>query len=33
MADGDLILVKQQTSAKNGQSIVALSGDEATVME
>jgi repressor LexA len=29
--DGDLILVRQQTTAENGQAVVALIDDEATV--
>ena len=29
--DGDLILVKKQDSARNGEMVVALVGDEATV--
>ncbi len=31
--DGDLILVKQQPTAENGQKVVALIDDEATVKE
>lgn len=31
--DGDLVLVKQQTSAENGDIIVALIDDEATIKE
>jgi repressor LexA len=31
--DGDLVLVKQQTTANNGENIVALVNDEATVKE
>jgi len=31
--DGDLILVKQQSTAENGQNVVALIDDEATVKE
>lgn len=31
--DGDLILVKQQSTAENGQSVIALIDDEATVKE
>ncbi len=31
--DGDLILIKQQPTANNGQSVVALIDDEATVKE
>jgi len=31
--DGDLVLVRQQTSAKNGDHVVALIDDEATIKE
>ena len=31
--DGDLILVRQQNTAENGQSVVALIDDEATVKQ
>lgn len=31
--DGDLVLVRQQTTADNGQKVVALINDEATVKE
>lgn len=31
--DGDLVLVKQQSSAENGQQVVALIDDEATIKE
>jgi len=31
--DGDLVLVKQQPSAKNGEPVVALIDDEATIKE
>lgn len=31
--NGDLILVKQQPTASNGQNVVALIDDEATVKE
>ncbi len=31
--DGDLVLVKQQSSAENGDLVVALIDDEATIKE
>ena len=31
--DGDLVLVRQQTTAKDGDTVVALIDDEATIKE
>jgi repressor LexA len=31
--DGDIVIVKQQRDAKNGQTVVALIGDEATIKQ
>lgn len=33
ITDGDLVLIKQQSTAENGQQVVALIDDEATVKE
>jgi repressor LexA len=31
--DGDVVIVKQQRDAKNGQTVVALIGDDATIKQ